>query len=198
MDQSGREQQPEDRALMQRVAAGDPDALRRLYERYSPLCFAICLRVLNDRDEAEQVLIDVFAEVWRTPQRYDPNRGAAAGYLAMMSRSRAIDHARANRRRPTRSLDAAAGAVPDGNEHSQPGARPIAAEQRAAVNAALARLAPVEREAVELAFYEGLTHSEIAARLSKPIGTVKTHIRQGLIRMRDALGGYWKAEQGSS
>lgn len=183
---------------MQKIADGDAASLRVLYERHAPVCFAICLRVIGDRQEAEQILIDVFAEVWRTPGRFDASRGSAAGYLAMMARSRAIDHARANRQMPTVALvDGDAGLL-DASAKGQPGAKPMADEQRAIVQTALDGLTADQREAVGLAFYAGLTHTEIAARLNRPIGTVKTHIRQGLVRMRDSLADYWKAEQSST
>jgi RNA polymerase sigma-70 factor (ECF subfamily) len=195
LDSPARGDSPDDQVLMRRIAERDAAALRALYERHAPVCFAVCLRVLNDRHEAEQVLVDVFAEVWRTPARFDPERGAAAGYLAMMARSRAIDHARANKQLPTRALNDADSGISDVSRATEPGARSLAEEQRRAVQGALSTLSEPQREAVELAFYSGLTHTEIAARLEKPIGTVKTQIRQGLLRMRDALRDYWKAEQ---
>ena len=183
---------------MQKIADGDAASLRVLYDRHAPVCFAVCLRVIGDRHEAEQVLIDVFAEVWRTSARFDASRGSASGYLAMMARSRAIDHARANRQMPTVALvDGDAGLL-DASAKGQPGAKQMADEQRVIVQSALNALSADQREAVGLAFYSGLTHAEIAARLKRPIGTVKTHIRQGLVRMRDSLADYWKAEQSST
>lgn len=183
---------------MQKIAERDAASLRALYERHAPVCFAVCLQILHDRHEAEQVLNDVFAEVWRTSERFDATRGTVAGYLAMMSRSRAIDHARANKRPPARELQPTDSTIQDRSGRSQPSASTAAFEQRAAVENALEALSAEQREAVRLAFFSGMTHTEIAKRLEKPIGTVKTHIRQGLARMRDALRDYWKAEKGSS
>ena len=183
---------------MDQVAARDAEAMRVLYERYASVCFAVCLRVLRDRHEAEQVLIDVFAEAWRNADRFDPTRGSVVGYLAMMARSRAIDYARSTRRNPTRSLARGDGHIADVRPNAQPSARPLADERNRAVHDALDTLSPAQREAVELAFYDGLTHVEIAARLNRPLGTVKTHIRQGLVAMRDGLRGFWKVDQGST
>jgi RNA polymerase sigma-70 factor (ECF subfamily) len=197
LDSSGRVQ-PEDRVLMQKVADGDAASLRTLYERHAPVCFAVCLRILNDRTEAEQVLIDVFAEVWRTAARFDPSRGSASGYLAMMARSRAIDHRRANKQVASRSLSDIDSGIRDETRGAQPATKSMANETATVVKSALRTLSDEQREAVDLAFYAGLTHTEIAAKLNRPIGTVKTHIRQGLIRMRDGLREYWKAETGSS
>ena len=195
MDQSGRE--PEDRVLMQKVAEGDQAALRTLYERHAPMCFGICVRILHDRHEAEQVLIDIFEEVWRQAGRFDASRGSTAGYLAMMARSRAIDHARSAKKVPMRTLSAADAQIRDTSGSAQPTASTERDEHRTMVQKALESLSEPQREAVELAFYSGLSHTEIATRLNKPIGSVKTNVRQGLIRLRDLLGDYWKAGTGS-
>ena len=182
---SGRPTSSEDAELMRRIAAREEHALRELYERHAGYCFAVCLRVLTDRHEAELVLTDVFAEVWRTPDRFNPERGSVLGYLAVLARSRAIDHARANRQVRSRPLTASDTSIIGPDAH--PAAASIADEQRATVRAALQSLPVDQREVVELAFFTGLTHTAIAAKLSKPIGTVKTHIRQGLNRLRDLL-----------
>ena len=198
MDQQPGREEPEDRVLMQKIAAGDAASLRALYDRHAPLCFGICLRILHDRQEAEQVLIDVFAEVWRQSGRFDATRGTTSGYLAMMARSRAIDHARSLKGPATRTLSPNDAQISDASGSAQPAARSQDEEQRATIRRALDCLSAPQREAVELAFYSGLSHTEIASRLNKPVGSVKTNVRQGLIRLRDVLGEYWKAEQGST
>lgn len=170
---------------MRGIAARDEAALRDLYDRYAGFCFAVCLRVLSDRHEAEMVLTDVFAEVWRTPDRFRPERGSVAGYLVVLARSRAIDHARAHKQVQSRPLTTSDTSIIGPDVH--PAAASLADERRAGVRAALQMLPVDQREVVELAFFKGLTHAAIAEQLSKPIGTVKTHIRQGLSRLRDML-----------
>ncbi len=192
-------QQIDDATLMQRIAARDEAALRALYARHSGMVFAICLRILRDRSEAEQVLIDVFAEAWQHAARYDTTRGTPGGYLALLARSRAIDVARSRKRSSgtqTLRTDEAETGFTSASGRPSSVAQPIDAtlsEERCAVVAeALNALGENQRTAVELAFYDGLSHSEIAVKLDRPIGTVKTQIRQGLIRMRDALREYWE------
>ena len=170
---------------MRRIAARDEKALRELHDLYAGYCFAVCLRVLDDRHDAELVLTDVFAELWRKPDRFQPQRGTVLGYLVVLSRSRAIDHARANRQVQSRSLSAGDAMIIGPDAH--PASASMADERRAGVRAALQSLPAEQREAVELAFFRGLTHPAIAEKLSKPIGTIKTHIRQGLLRLRDML-----------
>ena len=182
---NGQPSSSEDVDLMRRIAARDELALRELFERHAAICFAVCLRVLVDRHEAELVLIDIFAEVWRTPERFRPERGSVTGYLVVIARSRAVDHFRANKQVRSRPLTANDSSIVGHDAH--PAAASIADERRATIRAALHSLSPEQREAVELAFFTGLTHTAISEKLCKPIGTVKTHIRQGLIRLRDTL-----------
>ena len=170
---------------MRRIAARDELALRELYDRHAGICFAICLRVLTDRHEAELVLTDIFAEVWRTPERFRPERGSVTGYLVVIARSRAIDHVRANKQVKSRPLTANDTSIVGHDAH--PATATMADERRATIRAAIHSLSSDQREAVELAFFAGLTHIAIAERLSKPVGTVKTHIRQGLNRLRGML-----------
>jgi RNA polymerase sigma-70 factor (ECF subfamily) len=175
---------------MRGVGARDSGALRTLYDRHSKLVFALCLRVLHDRGEAEDVLVDVFWELWEKWDRYDPSRGSPMTYLVTLARSRAIDRLRSRegtQRREMRLVqqdEADAAAVPDG---ANPLEQTLEAERRAQVQEALARLEPAQRDAIECAYYDGLSHSEIAEKLNKPLGTVKTWIRQGLIHLRDSL-----------
>jgi RNA polymerase sigma-70 factor (ECF subfamily) len=184
---AGNETIADDTSLMAKVADGDESALSTLYDRYNRLAFTICLRVLKDRGEAEDVLVEVFQELWTRANRYDVSRGSPMTYLSTLARSRAIDRLRAkgkNRAQPADLSTAAAGAAsddPDPSDSVELG------EQRKRVVVALNELDPVYRQAVELSFYDGLSHSEIATKLNKPLGTVKTYIRQGLIRLRDRL-----------
>lgn len=176
---------PDDYRLMEAIAARDPNALRALYDRHSPLVFALCLRVLRDRAAAEELLGDVFLEVWQRSARYDATRGNPVAYLVMLARSRAIDRKRARPKDQPAALDAEAFGLAGGD--APPSDSVVTAERKAIIARALDELDPVQRQAIECAFYDGLSHSEIADKLDRPLGTVKTWIRQGLIRLRDVL-----------
>ena len=177
---------------MQRIARRDGDALRCLFDRYGRVCLAICVRILRDRNDAEQLLIDVFAEVWERCDRYDATRGSPITYLLTLSRSRAIDRVRARKTSPAASLDSIPSLNLASDNTQTPLDQTMLGERRVIVREALGRLDANQRQAVELAFYDGLSHSEIAEKLHKPLGTVKTHIRQGLIRLRDMLRNQWE------
>jgi RNA polymerase sigma-70 factor (ECF subfamily) len=182
----------DDLTLMRAIAAGDAAALRELYDRHSPLMMGLALRILGDRMAAEDLLIDVFWEVWRKADRYNAARSNPLSYLLMLTRSRAIDRRRSGARQ--RDL-AGRSSVGDGPETGLPAApaaegplgNAMCNELCQRVRAAMARLDAAQRQAVELSFFDDLSHSEIAARLNKPLGTVKTNIRQGLIHLRETM-----------
>jgi RNA polymerase sigma-70 factor (ECF subfamily) len=173
-----------DVVAMAAIAKGDRAALADLYDRYNRLVFTLCLRMLKNRGDAEDVLIDVFSELWERSARYDATRGSPLSYLMTLTRSRAIDRMRSRGKLVTSELN---DAFPPASDAPGPEALVDLGEQRERVVAAMGSLEPVYREAVELSFYDGLSHSEIAAKLNKPLGTIKTYIRQGLIRLRDRL-----------
>ena len=181
--------QCDDYELMQRIARGDAAALAALYDRHAALVQAMCLRIVRDRGEAEDLLIDVFWEIWQRGQRYDANRGAPVTYLLTIARSRSLDRLRSSEHRAAALNDQTAPAAKEDERGggADPAAGLLESENRDRVRKALASLEAVQREAIELSFYDGLSHSQIAAKLDKPLGTVKTHIRQGLIRLRDSL-----------
>ena len=172
--------------LLQRVAEGDQSAFAALYDATSPAVFGTVLRVLRDRAQSEEVTQEVYLEAWRTAARFDPARGSARTWLVTMAHRRAVDRVRA----------AQASAVRDERAGLRDQQRPYdsvseAVEQRLEredVRRALGSLTAVQREAVALAYYGGRTHTEIAAELRLPLGTVKTRLRDGMIRLRDALG----------
>ena len=170
--------------LIRAMAAGDRDAFARFYDRYAPLVFPLVLRIVGERADAADVLQDVFWEVWRSAAAYDPARGTPEAWIVMRARARAIDRFRAVRRRgetfvaPVDEAVTAAAADPRGD----PAAR---TEERELVATALALLPPPQREVIELAYYAGLSQSEIAERLEQPLGTVKTRIRMALARLRE-------------
>jgi RNA polymerase sigma-70 factor (ECF subfamily) len=174
----------DDREILQAIKAGDARALGHLYSRYGPSVVALCRRILGDPTEAEDAALDSFVQVWEQSDRYDPSRASPLTYLMTIARSRAIDRLRARRRRPV-PVDWNDEAWPE-RESSQPVPYDAAveAERRDRVQAALRALSERERRPIELSFYAGLSHREIAERLVLPLGTVKTRIRQGLIRLR--------------
>ncbi len=173
-------------ALIARVAQGDRDAFGRFYDALAPLAFGQIRRLLPDRDNAAEVLQEVFWEIWRDAPRYDPQRGSPEAWVVMRARARAIDQLRAVRRR-----DRMFAPMPEGLEIGQPSTpNPAeAAAERGLVNAALSELPEAQRRVIELAYFEGLSHSEIAARLGAPLGTVKSRMRLGMERLRSALQG---------
>lgn len=178
----------DDAELMRRIARGDERALATLYDRHSPTVFALCRRMLRDSLAAEELLGDVFCELWRRADRFDANRGSALALLMTLCRSRGIDRLRSARAHGEVALsDDSAGESTVIDGAASPLAGVVADEERARVIGALGELAPDQRRALELAYYEGLSHNEVAQRLDRPLGTVKTWIRQGLIRLRDVL-----------
>jgi RNA polymerase sigma-70 factor (ECF subfamily) len=180
--------QAEDRASVRRLASGDADAAARLYDRHARAIYSLVLRIVDDEEDAEDVMQDVFAQAWQQAARYDPVRGAVGAWLLTIARTRAIDKLRARRARTgPQSLesdpaveDLSAG-VPDAVDEL------LEAERARSVRRALDDLPLLQRVAIELAYYEGLTQREIAERLEEPLGTVKTRIRMGLLKLRDAL-----------
>ncbi|MFN4241623.1 MAG: sigma-70 family RNA polymerase sigma factor [Tepidisphaerales bacterium] len=182
----------DDYTLMERVAAGDRAAFDQLYGRYAPLVYSLALRICGDRGAAEDLLIDIFFELWQRAERYDPERGAPLTYITTLARSRAIDRKRgkAGRWSAVQREEGGDGlAELDGADGSAPSPPEVAAlaEQAGAVRAALFKLDPEHRQLLELSYFEGLSHTQIAERVGKPLGTVKTHIRMGIIRLRELL-----------
>ncbi len=178
-----------DTALIERIRAGDSRAIEELYRRYSAPVFSLIWRILQDNEESEDVALDVFFQIWTQAERYEPSRGAPAAWIFTMARSRAIDRLRARRRREDRNIsyDDPTFAFDPLDEIAAPDQVASFREMRDAVRAAVETLSKVQREAVELAFFQGLTHVEIAERLNQPLGTIKTRIRQGLIRLKKKL-----------
>ena len=175
-------------ALITRIAAGDRDAFSRFYDLLAPTAFGLIRRVLRDPEAAAEVLQDVFWQVWREASRYDPKRGSPEAWLVMRAKTRAIDRLRSIRRRDRTFVAPVDESVAQSNDG--PAENPaVVAEDRGLVQTALAQLPEPQRRVIELAFFEGLTQSEIATRLGEPLGTVKTRARLGLERLRSALRG---------
>lgn len=170
------------------VARGSGDAVAELYDRYGGTVYGLALRVLGQPDLAEEVVQDVFAQVWREAGRYDAARSTVAGWIVVLTRTRAIDRLRARQARPDLSaaVDTSA-ALPLPSSDRTPESTTMVAEDARLVRGALARLPDQFRSLIELAYYEGLTHSEIAARTGIPLGTVKTRLRNAMLTLRSAL-----------
>lgn len=179
-----------DSELMEAIVRRDEGALEELYQRYSGLIYALCLKLLRRPADAQGVTSDVFWELWSRADRFNPNRGEPRTYLVMLARSRAIDFARGMASRAQHEAAAQelrTADVEPRQQASEPAQQMELREQRGRVRLALSRLPASQRQALELAFFEGLTQQQIAARLGAPLGTVKTNIRQGMIRLRNAL-----------
>jgi RNA polymerase sigma-70 factor (ECF subfamily) len=180
---------PADLELVERIRQGDQAALDLLYGRYSSPVYSLVWKILQNAEESEDVALDVFWQIWRQADRYDPSRGAPPAWIFTLARSRAIDRLRARNRREDRnvSIDDPAVHIDPLDETAAPDQVVSFRQTRDAVREAMKNLSPVQREAVELAFLKGMTHVEIAEQLGQPLGTVKTRIRQGLIRLRRHL-----------
>jgi RNA polymerase sigma-70 factor (ECF subfamily) len=174
--------------LITRIAAGDRDAFSRFYDLLAPVAFGLIRRVLRDPEAAADVLQEVFWQVWREAPQYDPGRGSPEAWLVMRAKTRAIDRLRSIRRRDRTFVAPVDESVARSRDESAENPA-VMAEDRSLVQTALAQLPEPQRRVIELAFFDGLTQSEIATRLGEPLGTVKTRARLGLERLRGALGG---------
>jgi RNA polymerase sigma-70 factor (ECF subfamily) len=169
-----------DNSLVSAIRSGDENAMATLYDRYSPIVYSVALRVLGDTGAAEDVLQEVFMQLWRNPGGFDSSRGNLAAWLAVISRNRAIDAIR-KRRPDTDIADVIVSVEPDLAGDAE---RARAMEK---VRGALGAMPPAQRSALEMAYFEGLTHTEIAAKTGEPLGTIKTRIRAGLLALRKAF-----------
>jgi RNA polymerase sigma-70 factor, ECF subfamily len=172
--------------LIQKVANQDRDAFSQLYDRFSSLVFTLAMRMLKVRSDAEDLLQEVFVQVWRQAQSYSVQRGSPEAWIVNIARSRAIDKIRSIRRMEKSFVltdDPARAESSDNVESSA-----AESEARMAMNSALANLPETQRKVLELAYFDGLTQTEIANRLAEPLGTVKTRMRSGIQRLRDMLG----------
>lgn len=172
--------------LLERVARGDQRAFAALYDQVSPRVFGLIRRVLKDEAQSEEVTQEVFLEIWQSATRFDPNKGGAATWILTMAHRRAVDRVRASQ--SSRDRDTRIG-IRDFNPDYDHVAETIEVRlEHERVQKAMTRLTELQRQAVSLAYYGGYSHSEVAQMLSVPIGTVKTRLRDGMIRLRDELG----------
>jgi RNA polymerase sigma-70 factor (ECF subfamily) len=174
-----------DRAVLERVAGGDHGAIEILYERYKSMTYALALRITGDAALAEDVVQDAFVGAWRNAARYEQGRGSVKTWLLSIVHHRAIDATR--RRRPTTELPEAEGPTPAPLVVSDVWPEVAGRLDREAVLAALTTLSDVQREALELGYFGGLTQQEIALRTATPLGTVKSRMRLGLLALRRVI-----------
>ena len=172
----------DDMRLVARIRAGDQQAMSELYDRYARVVYAVALRVLQDAGAAEDVLQDVFLQLWRNPDAFDASRGSLAAWLAVIARHRSIDRLR--KRRPETNIeDCVIAGGPDLREEAE---QKLVIEK---VRGVLAEMNPEQRKLLEMAFFQGLTHTEIAEKTGQPLGTIKTRIRTGLQFLRTKFAG---------
>ena len=175
-----------DVVLLKAVANKDQAALAQIYDRYRAILFGLMMRILKNREEAEDVLQEVFIQVWRRAADFDETRGRPFTWLVTLARSRAIDRLRSL---ASRERVAIAGSRDESEQVSDAASDAFLAEQRGLVNSALAQLPDEQKSPLMLAYFDGLTQSEIAMQLGAPLGTVKTRMRTGLIKLRELLAG---------
>jgi RNA polymerase sigma-70 factor (ECF subfamily) len=172
--------------LLKAIALKDEASLAQLYDRYRLILFGLLMRILNSREEAEDVLQEVFLQVWRRAADFDENRGRPFTWLVTLTRSRGIDRLRTL---AARDRVAIAGAKDVSEQVSDASTDAFRSEQRSLVNKALAQLPEEQKRLLLLAYFDGLTQSEIATRLGTPLGTVKTRMRTGMMKLRELLAG---------
>jgi RNA polymerase sigma-70 factor (ECF subfamily) len=166
--------------LVSAIRSGDEQAMARLYERYSPVVYSVALRVLSNTEAAEDILQEVFMQFWRSPDLFDATRGSLPGWLAVITRNRAIDSLR-KRRSEANIADVVVCVEPDLVSGADRGR---ALEK---IRGSLGSMPLPQRSALEMAFFEGLSHNEIAEKTGEPLGTIKTRIRAGLLTLRKAF-----------
>ena len=167
-------------SLIKRICSGDDTAMADMYDRYSGIVYGVALRVLGDASAAEDVLQEVFLQLWRNPQAFDADRGKLPAWLAVIARNRAIDHLR--KRPPEDDIEDLP--ISTGVDLENEAAQRLAVEK---IRGVLSQLPKEQRRALEMAFFEGMTHTEIATNTGEPLGTIKTRIRAGLLVIRKAV-----------
>jgi RNA polymerase sigma-70 factor, ECF subfamily len=188
-----------DAELVARVAEGDAPALEALYDRYVRQCFGLALRILGDSSIAEEVVQEIFLKLWSRPDRYSPEKGQFVSWLLSLVHHRCIDELRRRSRTevPLETTDTGSMLDTQPDPDPEPGDLAGLNEQRKIVRAALAGIPVEQRRILELAYYGGLSQSEIAAKLKQPLGTVKTRMRSGLRHLRTLLSGQGVAPDGT-
>jgi RNA polymerase sigma-70 factor, ECF subfamily len=179
-----------DTALIERIRNADRTAFMTFYDRFSPLLFSVAARVLGDRKEAEDVLQEVMLTIWNKSGEYDPQLGSLSSWAVALTRNKALDRLRARTRR-LRLIEEVAIMAEESGAASSPSANEVihGRERAEMLRAAMKDLPTEQRMAIELAFFTGMSQTDIATRLQQPLGTVKARIRRGMLRLREQLGG---------
>jgi RNA polymerase sigma-70 factor (ECF subfamily) len=172
--------------LLRRAAAGDETAFAELYDAVSPRLFGLVRRVIRDPAQSEEVTQEVFLEIWRHSARFDPSKGGALSWMLTIAHRKAVDRVRSAE--AARNRDEGYGAATHDVTHDSTAEAVVERLDAERVHRALETLTAVQRQALELAYLSGYTHTEVATMLDLPLGTAKTRIRDGLIRLRDTLG----------
>jgi len=184
-----RQRAEQDAVLVSALASGEVGALEQLYDRYSALVFSVALRVLHDHAIAEDVTQEVFLRIWRQPGSFDPARGKFISWISSVARNRALDEQRrlSRRRRAEDQDEDPVADLPADGRGDDPAGAAVLAEERRRVRAAMTGLPPAQRRVIELAYFGGLTQTEIAERTGDPLGTIKTRVRLGMRKLRETL-----------
>jgi len=181
--------EPSDTELLRRIARRDHAALGELYDRVSGVLFATAIHILGDRREAEEVLQDVFLQVWNKAETFDGDRGSAFNWTIGITRNRCIDYLRGRQRR-VRLLDEVMGEAGGESHASAAAGSSLSTEELTVVRSAVKSLPADQHEAIAMAFFGGMTHQEIADTLKEPLGTIKARIRRGMLKLKESLGDY--------
>ena len=179
---------PSNDELVEEIAQGDAEALRTLYRRLSSMVYGLALRIEGNEADAEEVLVDTFYQVWTQATQYDASRGTVVGWILNITRSRAIDRLR-SRRRSDRDRDLEPAVALPGTAPPDPEQEAIKEDERSRLREVIAQLPTDQRWAVELAYFSGLSQTQIAERLGQPLGTVKTRLRLAMEKMRRSVTG---------
>jgi RNA polymerase sigma-70 factor (ECF subfamily) len=176
--------------LVSQIAHGDDRAMAQLYDNTSRLVYGLCLRIVKDPSAAEDITLETFLQLWRTAESYDPVRGTVLAWLLTVVRSRSIDWLRARKARRADLEETLDGVFDLHDGRPSPESASIDADRARIIRGAMAELPPEQRRAIELTYFSGLSHSEIASHTGLPVGTVKTRIRLGMMRLRELLAPY--------
>jgi RNA polymerase sigma-70 factor, ECF subfamily len=178
----------DDISLLKRIAEQDQEAFSKLYDRYARIIYAIAYKSLQSVEESEEAVLDVFAQVWRIAERYDVKKGRADSWLFLLARSRILDRLRKlQRSQPAIPIETELGEIQIASSSVEPIEEVLISERRDRILSAMMTLPDEQRLVIELAYYQGLTHSQISAQVGVSLGTVKTRIRLGLNKLKSAL-----------
>lgn len=186
LDHAGESPATRQQSLLGRVALGDRVAFGELYDEMAPRVLGLVKRLLRDHSQSEEVTQEIFLEIWQTASRFDPNKGGASTWILTMTHRRAVDRVRASQSSRDRDVKVGIRDMDADYDHVAESVETTVEHER--VVKAMARLTDLQREAITLSYYGGYSNSEVATILSVPIGTIKTRIRDGMIRLRDELG----------